>query len=86
MNCKHEFVLREVAGDYLLIPTGTTALDLNGMLTLNEVGAAIWNMLPEVENEVALAQRLAQEYDAPPEQIRADVAEFLGRLRELDIL
>lgn len=86
MNCKHEFVLREVAGDYLLIPTGTTALDLNGMLTLNEVGAAIWKMLPEVENEATLAQRLAQEYDALPEQIRADVAEFFGRLCELDIL
>lgn len=86
MNCKHEFVLREVAGDYLLIPTGKTALDLNGMLTLNEVGAAIWKMLPEAESEAAVAQRLAQEYDAPAEQIRADVAEFFGRLRELDIL
>ena len=50
MKIKREFVLREIAGDILLVPTGKTALDLNGMLTLNGVGADIWKMLPEVEN------------------------------------
>ena len=46
MKIKREFVLREIAGDILLVPVGKTALDLNGMLTLNEVGAEIWKMLP----------------------------------------
>ena len=48
MKIKREFALREIAGDILLVPTGKTALDLNGMLTLNAVGAEIWKMLPEV--------------------------------------
>ena len=47
MELKREFVLREIAGDTLLIPTGRTALDLNGMLTLNELGAEIWRLLPQ---------------------------------------
>ena len=47
MNVKLDFVLREIAGETLLVPAGKTALDLNGMLTLNETGAALWRMLPE---------------------------------------
>ena len=41
MNVKLDFVLREIAGETLLVPAGKTALDLNGMLTLNETGAAL---------------------------------------------
>ena len=70
MNVKKEFVLREIAGDLLLVPTGKTALDLNGMMTLNEVGAEIWKMLPEVEDEEEIVRRLLQEYDATAEAIR----------------
>ncbi len=86
MKIKLDFVLREVAGDILLVPAGKTALDLNGMLTLNEVGADIWNMLPEVENEEEIVRRLLQDYEAEPTQVRADVSEFINRLKELGIL
>ena len=61
MKIKREFVLREIAGDILLVPTGKTALDLNGMLTLNGVGADIWKMLLEVENEDEIVRRLLEE-------------------------
>ena len=73
MELKREFVLREIAGDTLLIPTGRTALDLNGMLTLNELGAEI-------------LRRLLAEYEVEEDVLRADVAEFLGKLRALGIL
>lgn len=86
MKIKLDFVLREIAGDILLVPAGKTALDLNGMLTLNEVGAEIWKMLPEVENEEEIVERLLRDYDAEPAQVREDVSEFLDRLRGLGIL
>ncbi|MGM9553420.1 MAG: PqqD family protein [Faecousia sp.] len=86
MKIKLDFVLREIAGDILLVPAGKTALDLNGMLTLNEVGADIWKMLPEVENEEEIVERLLRDYDAEPAQVREDVSEFLERLRGLGIL
>lgn len=86
MKIKLDFVLREIAGDILLVPAGRTALDLNGMLTLNEVGADIWKMLPEVGSEEEIVARLLQDYDAEPAQVREDVSEFLTRLRGLGIL
>ena len=45
MRVQDEFVLREIAGDYVIIPTGKTVLKFNGLITVNEVGAFLWNML-----------------------------------------
>lgn len=86
MKIKREFVLREIAGDILLVPAGKTALDLNGMVTLNAVGADIWKMLPEVKDADEITARLLEEYDASPEKIKTDVVGFLDKLRELGII
>ena len=45
MKVLKEFVLREIAGDYVIIPTGKTVLTFNGLITVNEVGADLWKML-----------------------------------------
>lgn len=86
MKIKREFVLRNIGGDLLLVPTGKTALSLNGMITLNEVGGEIWNMLPEVSGEEEIVERILAEYDAEPEEVRKDVSEFLEKFRELEII
>ena len=86
MKIKKEFVLRNIGGDLLLVPTGKTALDLNGMITLNEVGGEIWNMLPEVSGEEEITERILAQYDADPEEVRKDMSDFLEKFRELDII
>lgn len=86
MKTKLDFVLREIGGDLLLVPAGKTALDLNGMLTLNEVGAEIWRMLPEVESEEEIVSRLLESYEAEAEIVRKDVSDFIGGLTKLGIL
>jgi len=35
MRVDKEFVLREIAGDYIIIPTGKTVLEFNGLITVN---------------------------------------------------
>ena len=35
----------EIAGDYVIIPTGKTVLKFNGLITVNEVGAYLWKLL-----------------------------------------
>ena len=86
MEVKMEFVLRDITGDLLLVPAGKAALDLNGMLTLNEVGGDIWKLLPEVKDEEELVARLLDIYEVEEEELRADVTEFLNSLRKLGIL
>lgn len=86
MNVKMQFVAREVAGEYILVPVGKTTLDMNGMMTLNEVGAFLWEHLPTAENEAALVDAVLVEYEAERSEVEKDVSEFLSKLRELKII
>ena len=56
MKLKAQLVKREIAGDTILVPVGETTTKLQGLLTINETGAAIWDALPEAENEVLLVE------------------------------
>ena len=86
MKLKQNYALREIAGELLLVPVGKASLNFNQMLTLNEVGADIWRLIPEADSEEEIVTRLLQEYEVDPEVLRADVAEFIESVRKLGIL
>ena len=86
MKIYKEFVLREIAGDYIIIPTGKTVLEFNGLITVNEVGASIWKMLQEETSFEKLVQGILEEYDVDDSVARQDVQEFLDKLVEGGIL
>lgn len=85
MKLKAQLVKREIAGDTILVPVGETT-KLQGLLTINETGAAIWDALPEAENEEAIVERLYEAFDVERDVLRQDVHAFVAKLRELDIL
>jgi hypothetical protein len=39
MKIKSGYIMREVADNYVVVPTGQATVDFNGMITLNETGA-----------------------------------------------
>ena len=86
MLIKKELIKREIAGDIILIPTGKTVLDSNGLFALNELGAYIWDILPNVENESDICKAILAEYDSSPEEVALDVSEFMIRLRNMGII
>lgn len=86
MKINKEFVLREIAGEYIIIPTGSTVLEWNGLITVNEVGVTIWNMLQEEVTLDQLVQKILEEYDVDEETARKDTEEFLQNLMESGIL
>ena len=86
MRINKEFVLREIAGDYIIIPIGATALEFNGLITVNEVGVTIWNMLQEEVTMDDLVREILSEYDVEEAVVRADVEAFLGKLVENNII
>ena len=45
MKLKYEFMIRQVAGENVLIPMGKSALSFSGMVTANDVGAFICEKL-----------------------------------------
>ena len=38
MKASKDFILREIAGEYILVPAGAASAKLNGLITLNELG------------------------------------------------
>ena len=86
MRINKEYVLREIAGDYIIIPVGATALEFNGLITVNEVGVTLWNMLQEEVTMEDLVQGVLAEYDVQEEVAREDIQEFLDELVKDGIL
>ena len=75
-----EFVLREIAGDYVIIPIGRTVLSFNGLITVNEIGAFLWNLLQEDVTKEELVAKVLDEYEVDEETAREDIQEFLDTL------
>lgn len=86
MRISDKFILRQIAGEYIIIPTGQTTLKFNGMITVNEQGAFLWEALKEEITEDALVEAVLAEYDTDRKTAQADVAEFLEVLRQKRIL
>ena len=79
-------ILREVAGEYILVPVGSMALKLHGMISLTESGCLLWRMLEAGADEQALTDGLLREYDTDAATARQDVEAFLQKLASLGIL
>lgn len=86
MKIEKEFVLREIADDFVIIPTGKTVLEFNGLISVNEVGACLWKMLQQETTFEALVKGILDEYDVEEDVVREDVYEFLHQLSDKGIL
>ena len=75
---KHpELVLRNIAGEAVLIPTGKLASAFNGMISLNGVASFIWEQMDQVQNREELVQLILDRYEIDEETARRDVNGFL---------
>lgn len=72
---------RQVGDDVLVLP-----LDGTDPLVLDDIGALIWTLLDQAHTVDELVALLAPAADAAAHTIRADVAEFLERLVDADVV
>lgn len=86
MKARQEFITRKIAGETVLVPTGTAAADFNGIITLNDTALFIWESLAEDLTPEELLSRLLEEFDTEEETARKDMEEFLEQLRNHHML
>lgn len=86
MKVSNDFILREIAGEYLLVPVGAAAAKFNGLITLNETAYTIFQALAEERTAGELTALVISEYDVDAETARADVDEFVQQLRQIGAL
>ncbi len=82
MKIKDGFVLRKVAGSYLVVAFGQQSIDFNGMISLNDTGAFLWNKLANDVDRDELVEAMLQEYDVSREQVEKDVDSFIKKLED----
>lgn len=85
MKLKEGFVLRDVAGQTVVLPSGED-LNLNMMITLNETGKFLWQLCQVETNESELVAALLCEYRVDEETARLAVIDFIQKLKEHDFL
>ncbi len=85
MKIKDGFVLRQVAGNYILMNLGGE-LNFNGMITLNETGAFIWKAVEQGKTKEETAKMLSDEYDIDFQTALKDTEIIIDKMAEAGII
>lgn len=85
MRLNPKFILREVAGETLLISLNDISAPKQ-LLCLNELGRAIYALLKKSLTKEEIIAVLLNEYEIDEPTLRADVDEFLFILSEHNVL
>lgn len=86
MKIKKGYVLREVANQYIVVPTGNEALNFNGIITLNKTGKFLWELLQTPQTKETLVSSLLAHYNVTHDVANVDVEEFINNLQKKNIL
>ena len=86
MRQRTDCILREVAGEFVLIPTGAAAVDLNGMITLSETACFIWRLLEQDQSFDSLLAAVLERYEVEQAVAAADLRQTLSDLDRLGLL
>lgn len=76
--CANEdYILREIAGETILVPTGASADHFNGMMTLNETSRFLWELfrMPHTIDEAVTASQ--EQYIDPSGTLKSEVYGFV---------
>ncbi len=83
MKVSENVIYRCVAGEHILVPVGSAAMENNGLVALNEVGGEVWKLLSAGKDVEEIVAAIAQDYEAETDVIRQDVVELVQKLMKL---
>lgn len=86
MRTNKDFILRDIAGEKILIATGEASQHFNGMITLNDVAAFIWETIDDCESEDVLVDKILDEFNIDRETAIEDSRDFIGQLLRCGML
>ena len=87
MKLSEGFMLREMAGQWVVVPIGNAVVDMNCIITLSPSAALLWKELEIGVDDVAtLAGAIMKEYDIDYETALNDSEEFIAQLKEIGML
>lgn len=86
MRITDGFIVREIAGETIAIPSGAAAQKLSGLVALNGSGKDLFELLQTEQTPDSLTRALLEKYDIDEATAKADVLDFLEVFRQSGIL
>ena len=86
MKRKADFIMQNVGGENLLVPLGAQVMDLNGLITLNDTAACVWELLAQERTADELTAAVAERFDVTPERAHADVQTFVDEIAKMGVI
>jgi len=80
MKIAKEFILRDIAGEYVLVPTGATTQEFNGLITLSETGKFVWENIEKADSLKEMVDFILEEYEIDEQTATQDAVQFIGKL------
>lgn len=85
MKISDSFIMREIAGEKIVVPTGAAA-QMNALITLNGAAAFIWKCLQTDRTVEEVKKMVLDEYEVDEETAQRDVDGFIDALRQCGML
>lgn len=88
MKLKDGLILREVAGQYVIVPTGKRVQEVTNIVYISSSAAYLWDYMKDHEFEKEdLVQRILEHYSGVTEEkAGADIDKFLKTLSDNNIM
>lgn len=88
MRLKDGLILREVAGQFIVVPTGKRVQEITNMVYISSSAAYLWDFMKDNEfTKEMLVEKIMEHYTGVTEEIAsADIEKFLGVLKKNRVL
>ena len=86
MKIKEGFILREIAGSFIVVAVGDAVKTFNGVINLNQTGALLWKALENGGDKEALVKVLLDNYEVDEAIANNDVDAFIAKLKGANLL
>ena len=86
MRRNKNFILRKVAGESIIVPTGEATKKFNGLFSPNRVATFIWEHIEEVDDTEEMVQLVLEHFDVDEETARTDVERLIRELKLVGFL
>ncbi|MDD3766559.1 MAG: PqqD family protein [Eubacteriales bacterium] len=80
MKIKDGFILKEIAGESVVVPVGDNIADFSATIILSESGAFLWRALEKGANEEQLLKSILSEYNIDAQTAKEDIKAFIDKL------
>lgn len=87
LKISDNFLLKKIAGEYIIAPLNEKVIDISSMLSVNETGGFIWECILQGADSVEkIIAKLCAEYGVTEEDCKQDVIDFCQNMTEKGII